>query len=431
MDGHFRLGVACMQSGRYDDAAGAFTSALACDAFHLPSSLRLAWCLQRRGARADAIQEFKKAVVIDETNALAHALLGTALVLDEPAAAVESLAKAQALGLSIPELHVNLVAAHVRAGRSADARAALVQAARNDAGALAYVNQGCLQAQDGMLAEARASFERAVSMDASCVEARNNLACSLDAAKKSDSALDEFQRALELSPGNATVLANQAVALRAKGRTAEADHALAAAAASNGDSVAAVVNQALALRQQGKLEAAVELLQRAVNLLAPKRVEAKVDLAICLLELRKSSDALSELTAAAQLKPDDADIHLLIGCVQHAKNALPEAVRAYQRAGDLDKQNWMAHNNLAIALLKKSDPSSWQACQAEFRLAMRSNEANEHIGRGFSYLSAGSLHEARAEWSKVPVMRPEPRPIREFMLGIADVLSAADARGIS
>ena len=145
--------------------------------------------------------------------------------------------------------------------------------------------------------------------------------------------------------------------------------------------------QGLSLLQQGKLAQAVEALQQAVKMdpdlvdahytlgqaycrlgverlpaavdqfvealrLKPDLVDARVALSSILLQEGDSYAAVSELQGAIRYAPRNADLHMLLGKARYASRQYAEAIAAFRRALELNRQLSAAHYGMGLALLK-------------------------------------------------------------------------------
>jgi predicted O-linked N-acetylglucosamine transferase (SPINDLY family) len=126
--------------------------------------------------------------------------------------------------------------------------------------------QGFAYLQSGDARNAELAFRDAIRLDANDVRAQMGLGIVAHQTGHFASALELFERALRLAPGNAALLANRGNALLAMGRIEEAIAGLKAAIECDGTTVGAWVNLGTALHAQGDLDGAVAALERAATL---------------------------------------------------------------------------------------------------------------------------------------------------------------------
>ena len=133
-------------------------------------------------------------------------------------------------------------------------------------------------------------------------EAHYNLAAMLQARGVVQEALEQFQAAAELRPGDATVENAMGVALLAMGRSPEAIEHLSAAAKVRPDYFDPHYNLGLALAASQQFARAAEEFSRAANL-KPDDPEAEANLGAALAVLGDTQRAIDHLRRALQLDP--------------------------------------------------------------------------------------------------------------------------------
>jgi tetratricopeptide (TPR) repeat protein len=136
-------------------------------------------------------------------------------------------------------------------------------------------------------------------------EAHYNLAAMLQMRGATPEAVEQFQAALTLRPGDATVQNALGGALLASQRIPEAIIHLTAAAAARPDYFDAHYNLGIAHGTAGNFSAAAEELATAVKL-KPDDSGAEANLGAALAELGRTPEAIQHLERALQLDPQNA-----------------------------------------------------------------------------------------------------------------------------
>ncbi len=152
----------------------------------------------------------------------------------------------------------------------------------------------------------------------------------LEAARK------QFQKLLQLSPGNLTALVNLgAIEFRLNHRD-EAERLLKSAVRINPDAALAWLTLGVIYNDENKLDAALAALSQAV-LLEPKNARAHNAFADTLWRKGWYSGAEDELQKTVELEPNFADAHynLALAYLRHTPPAIELARRHYQKARDL------------------------------------------------------------------------------------------------
>jgi tetratricopeptide (TPR) repeat protein len=177
-DAELALGNACMQAGRYADAAAAYARALAAAPGNARAHNNLAVACAEQRLFDRAIPHYRAALRLDPGYAEAHYNLGNAL--RELARYGEALAcydRALALRPDWPGAHCN---------------------------------RGLALAAQGRQAAAEAAYGAALALEPNHAEARNNLGLAVQIQGRLDEARAHFDRAIELAPEFASPHANRA-----------------------------------------------------------------------------------------------------------------------------------------------------------------------------------------------------------------------------
>ena len=225
-------------------------------------------------------------------------------------AAVELITKAIAGNGRVPAFHNNLGNALRAQGKLAEAEASYLRALSGKPDYVeAHYNLGVALQERGRLAEAAASYERALKHRPNHVEAHSNLGNTLQAQGKPDQAMASYRRAIALKPDFAQAHGNLGNVLKLQGRLAEALDCYDRALALKPDYGEAHSNRGIVLLEQGKLDEAAAAFQRALAQ-QPHNAEAHSNLGNALKEQGKRDQALACYHRALVLEPDYAGARL-------------------------------------------------------------------------------------------------------------------------
>jgi tetratricopeptide (TPR) repeat protein len=235
----YLLGVLYEQSSRLDDAAAAYTRALAPADKYYPAFIRLAGVELERGrleAAAAALEAPRRHAPDDA--ALLGALGQLALAQGRHADAVRDLGAALERQPKATRLHYPLGMAWRALGRLDEARAHLAQVGRSGVqprdpllesvralrrGESAYLIEGHTAYRAGDFAAAAAAYARAFEAGGSTnTGALVNLAAAEARLGRTSEALDHLEQARRLAPDSPSVLFNLGALLAGAGRPAEA-----------------------------------------------------------------------------------------------------------------------------------------------------------------------------------------------------------------
>ena len=252
------------------------------------------------------------------------------------------------------EAHAELGMALLQAGALAEAAATFEKALRlrpewvEVQATLAITLQ-----QLGQGDEAVAAYRQALTLDAEDARAHSNLGVLLQTLGRSAEAVECLRRAIDLEPAFAEAHANLGVTLRSMGQFAPAIAALQQAVELKPTYAEAHANLGSCLHALGRVsEAATSL--RVATILNPQYVEAFQNLGVVLHSLGRPGDAASACRSAIGLGLERADVYLLMGVALQDIDRQDEALAAYRRAIDIDPTSADAYSNLGVVLLEQS-----------------------------------------------------------------------------
>jgi tetratricopeptide (TPR) repeat protein len=290
---------------------------------------------------AEAQQAFAKALTLSPSNVQVRHNLGYAL--ERQGATEEAIAAYEAVvqgATPLAQSAVNVGVLRATVGQESAAQEAFDQALRLHPACLtAYINLGVLHARAGRLAEARQCYEKALEIDPFGQSARLRVANLLVREGRVEEALEAYERLAEEGWNSAEVQYRRGVALS----------------------------------RQGDEDGAIQAYQQ---------------LALVYAGRQRYDEAAVLLQRAAELAPNDVQVHYNLGNMQ-ARQAIEAgelmnygyadaALHAYRRAIELDPQCLKAYYNLACVAEKMSP--------------------QEGITAWEQYIAASSAVPAEQEW---------------------------------
>ena len=260
-----RAGTANERTGDYKGAERSFRRGIEIAPNDAELHNALGWTLFQDGRPQEAAVELEKAVTLDPKHAKAHNNLALALVelgrLEEAASHFQA-------SLAIEpraEIYSDLGFALARLGRGQEARGYYEKALQLDPNcASAHLNLAMTYAQGGDFAAAEAQFRLAVA-GRPTAETYNGLGYVLARQGRTDEAVAEYRKAIEVDPKFVPAYNNLGELLARQGKLAEAEASYRSSLAAK---PSAAVYNALGnlLRQQGKADEAAEQFARAKSL---------------------------------------------------------------------------------------------------------------------------------------------------------------------
>lgn len=214
---------------------------------------------------------------------------------------------------------------------------------------VALYNRGNAQRQAGELAAARESFDAVIALQPTHVDARNNLAVTLQDLGDAGAALALCEAILSDHPDNTTALLNCGTALQKLNRHAEALASFERCLSLRPNYANACYARGVSLSQLHRPEEALQSLNAAVELRGDWP-DAHLERANVLKALRRLPEALQGIEAGLALQPDHAGLINNRGTLLALMGHKALAVEAFSRALTLRPDDPVALQNRGHAL---------------------------------------------------------------------------------
>jgi tetratricopeptide (TPR) repeat protein len=311
------------QSGDLQGAVRGYLAILATNPARIDVRSNLGAAYSALGRYEDAIQEYKRALIIDGSNYAIR--FNLALAYYKAAWFAEAATELEKFIAAVPNTpqtaNAQLVLAdcQVRLGEYKKVIEALSPLADADSSnrTLAYL-LGSALIGDGQLDKGQAIIDRLFRHEDSA-EAHLLMASILLLADDAQSALKEAQRALELNPKLPAVQAWYGRVLMRLGDTEKAKVAFKTELASNANDFDSNLYLGVLLRQDKQLDEARSYLQRAIQL-RPREQYARYHLAAVYAAAGKPSDALPLLEGVLKEHTDFVEARVLLASVYYRLN---------------------------------------------------------------------------------------------------------------
>lgn len=253
------------------------------------------------------------------------------------------------------------------------------------------------QTREGLRQGVEAALQKAAAapLDAAAQETAADL---LHDSGRLDEAAAAYQRALELTPGNAAVGLKVGYNLLAQGCATEAGAVFEKLAAAAPRSPAPLVGKALALAASttdAKLAAARDTIGQALNL-DGSNPEAVLATGVIALRRGQASEARTGLSRAAQAKDPDYRALAYLSMVQLADNEPQDALTSARKAVALAPASALAHGSLGMAAFYCGATTEARA-EAALALELNPNSATAHLLASHLAVIAGDLDMGLAQ----------------------------------
>jgi tetratricopeptide (TPR) repeat protein len=257
----------------------------------------------------------------------------------------------------------------------------------------------------GRTDEAIAQMRKAVELDRRNAEAHAMLGALLDDKGQVDETIACWRKAIELDPKNAKTHDNLGVLLHGKGQVEEAIECFKKAIELDPKLVNAHANLGAALNAKGQFDEAIACCKKAIEL-DPKSAAGHNNLGAALAAKGQLDEAITWFKKAIALDPNLAKAHLGLGNSLAHKGQLDEAITYLERAIALDPKNASAHDNLGAALHEKGQVDE-AITYLERAIALDPKYANAHYGLGLALHGKGQVDEAIACYKKAIELDPK------------------------
>jgi tetratricopeptide (TPR) repeat protein len=269
---------------------------------------------------------------------------------------------------------------------------------------LAYNNLGFYLSRQGRTNEAMVNYRRSLEINPNYEDALNNMGYALAGQKKYEEAIGYYLAALRIRPNHPEVHNNLGNAVSELGRIDEAIGHYRATLAQQPEHADAHNNLGVALAMKGQLDEAILHFREAVRF-KPNDVSGHSNLGNALAAQHKLDEAIREYERALGIKPEDAQARNNLGNALAAQGKLEAAIGQYREALRLNADNPQAHANLAVALAAQGNlPQALEHYQAALGLNPNSPELHYRIAEVL--LHQGRRDEAAAHLTAALQLRP-------------------------
>ncbi len=244
-----------------------------------------------------------------------------------------------------------------------------------------HLNYGNALREAGRLAEAVASYRRAIALNPDYGMAHNNLAAALNQQEEFAAGLASSERAIALIPEFFGAYVNQADALMGLERFAEAEGPLRRALDLAPDRAQTHRDLGWVLAKIGRYDEAVACLEQAIAL-DPDDPATHFALATTLYLRKEVPGSEAELRRAVALAPRYTAAWHELGTVLRSSGRFEEALLCFRRVVDLDPDWPEAYRSLAVTGQRAADEGQLRRLEAV--LKNRGRSVSDRISAGFA-----------------------------------------------
>jgi tetratricopeptide (TPR) repeat protein len=235
----------------------------------------------------------------------------------------------------------------------------------------------------------------------------------------------EFDRALQIAPGNIATLSQVVAIDMSAGRTREAGRRLAAELTQRPDDVPLLMLSAKVLLAQQQFARSEKLLRRVVEI-DGTNLEGYTLLGQLFVAQNRLDDAVREFSAVVERDPKSSSAHTMLGLLLHAQHRVPDAIAHYEKALEADPRAVTAANNLAWLLAENGEQLDRAYQLALVAKSERPNDAEILDTAGWVYFKRGMF--ALAVTALEQAVQGDPkRALYSYHLGMAYAKQGDDA----
>ena len=247
-------------------------------------------------------------------------------------------------------------------------------------------------------------FRHALAVTKDNALAHINLGVALG-EKGNPEAINEYEAALKLVPGDPVAELNLGAALLGTGRPADALGHLRTALRQEPNQANGHFLLARALQGIGRTEEAASEYTEAIRL-DPTLSGARMNLGVLLVHQKRLEEAIGQFREMVKLDSSDVKAHDLLGRALAESGQLDEAVAQLQAALSLQPEHPEAHNDLGLILRRKGQ---LEEAIEQFRTAIRLKPGyvGAHINLGVSFHDKGNMDGAIVELREALKLQPD------------------------
>ena len=273
---------------------------------------------------------------------------------------------------------------------------------------------GAVLGQTGRKSEALYANQKAVRLSPQDASAHSNLGVTLKELGRLDEAEASYKQALALKPNDVEPHNNLGNLFKEQGRFDEAQASYKQAIALKPDFAEAHDSLAFVLKELGELEEAEANYKQAIAL-KPNYAQAHYNMGIMLKERGELGKAKAIYKQAIALKPDFPEAHNNLATVLKELGELEESVASYRQSIAFQPEHADAHYNLGVTLkeLGKLDEAVASHKQA---LALKPDYALAHFNLGATLQELGRLEEAQASFMLAIPLKPDFSQAHDHLL---------------
>jgi tetratricopeptide (TPR) repeat protein len=374
VDAAYTHAVEHFNAERYTEADQLCTAIIKAVPNHIDAINLLGIIAQKLNRHDLAVEQFQRAIKIDNSRALLYFNLGTSIYplgrREEAIKVLKIALKKEPGNVQITE-YLNSILSHQTPDSKPDNTREKVQE---------LLQRGVSCHQSGRIDEAVQWYRKVLEIDPENTAALNNIGIAMQEQGKLDEAVICYNQAISIRPDYVEAHSNLGAALNELGKIDESVVSCKKALSIDPNYNKAHTNLGNALKEQGKLDEAVISYQKAISI-EPDYAEPHSNLGSTLHDLGKLDEAVISYQKAISINPNYTEAYYNLGNALQEKGKLEEAVTSYQKAISINPGYAKAHCNFGDAL---KEQGKLEEAVASYQKAISINPENGMYWAGFA-----------------------------------------------
>src|SRR3990172_1567065 len=269
-----------------------------------------------------------------------------------------------------------------------------------------YFYRGTAYAVKGNTDSAIRDYNTAIEINPNDADVYNNRGIAYTVNGALDSAIRDYNTAIEINPNDADTYYNRRVAFKKKGDLDSAIRDFNKAIEINPNYADAYYNRGNAYAKKGNLDSAIVDFNKAIEL-NPDFAGAYNDRGNAYAKKNDLDSAIKDYNKAIEINPNDAGVYYNRGLAYAGKGDLDLAITDYGKAIELKPDFVMAYNNRGNAYAKKGDLDLAITDYGK-AIELKPDFAMAYLNRGNAYQIKVDKNKAIADFKKVLELSNDP-----------------------
>ncbi len=350
-DAHNDMGITCAMERDYSEALEHFRDAVKADPGHAPAIANIGVVYYQQERYEDSAERFEAAIIVDPHHGLAHTLHGAALCkLGMHNDGIREFRDAITHQANLFEPQFNLAKTYIEQGIPDQAERHLARAYE--------INPYSWQT---LIAQAVLLFKQ----------------------NQVEKAMDIYRQALQVRPGDPSILGGLGLCFTLIGEYDQAEHCFKQGLKADERNADMLTNLSWHFLIRSDVENAVKCLEQSL-LIDKKGAIANSNMGLCQMDMGAPDAAMGYFRTALQNDSALGSVYYNMGNNYITQKAIENAIDAWEKAKKHETGNADLHTNLGVAYYRKDD---FEKASGEFRrvLMLRQERVEDYANLGITF----------------------------------------------